>query len=751
MQLTRMEGGGAEGGLIGAGELVDQHLVPGVLDGFDESRSGSENLDAASGDDQSIMRGEGRAPKRKKYHRHTPQQIQELEAFYKECPHPDEKQRLELSRRLNLETRQVKFWFQNRRTQMKTQIERHENMLLKKENDKLRFEQAAMKNALRNPLCTSCGGPVVSPELPFDEQTLKSENARLRDELTRICLLTEKFLGRPISSIASSLTQRSTTSTLDFSLGNIGFQGLNSMDHALSSGLDMSLLGSAVSLPEAPVDKSFIVQLAVTAMDELMKMAAVNTSLWSSSSDGVKEVLNFEEYLATFPPTIGPKPNNFVLDASRDTGLVCLNSLALVETFMDLNQWVSVFPSLVARASTTTVISPGLDGSWNGTLQLMQAELQVLSPLVPLRQVKFLRFCKKHEEGKWAVVDLSIDAVHEGSVALSPFSLCRRLPSGCVIQEMPDGFSKVTWIEHTQYDENVVHPLYRRLLGSGMGFGAKRWLASLQRHCEGLAALMASGEPVENPSGMTASGRKSMFKLARRMSDNFCSGVCASLMSKWERLYPGNVGEESVQLMSRKTVDSPGEPSGIVLSATASVWMPVARQRLFDFLRDKRYRSDWDILSNGGPIQEVVRISKGPDPGNCVSLLRCDTASPSQEMLILQETWTDAASSLIVYAPVDTPAIQSVLGGGDSTYVALLPSGFALYPDPDPAQTGNPAAGCLLTAGFQILVNELPTAKLTVDSVTTVEHLIHCTIEKIHQALDCAAPASRSQNPVPHE
>lgn len=40
-------------------------------------------------------------------------------SFFKECPHPDDKQRSELSRRLGLETKQVKFWFQNRRTQMK--------------------------------------------------------------------------------------------------------------------------------------------------------------------------------------------------------------------------------------------------------------------------------------------------------------------------------------------------------------------------------------------------------------------------------------------------------------------------------------------------------------------------------------------------------------------------------------------------------------------------------------------------------
>jgi homeobox-leucine zipper protein len=39
--------------------------------------------------------------------------------LFKECPHPDEKQRGELSKRLSLDPRQVKFWFQNRRTQMK--------------------------------------------------------------------------------------------------------------------------------------------------------------------------------------------------------------------------------------------------------------------------------------------------------------------------------------------------------------------------------------------------------------------------------------------------------------------------------------------------------------------------------------------------------------------------------------------------------------------------------------------------------
>lgn len=40
-------------------------------------------------------------------------------SLFKECPHPDEKQRMKLSQDLSLKPRQVKFWFQNRRTQMK--------------------------------------------------------------------------------------------------------------------------------------------------------------------------------------------------------------------------------------------------------------------------------------------------------------------------------------------------------------------------------------------------------------------------------------------------------------------------------------------------------------------------------------------------------------------------------------------------------------------------------------------------------
>ena len=50
-------------------------------------------------------------------------------------------------------------------------------------------------------------------------------------------------------------------------------------------------------------------------------------------------------------------------------------------------------------------------------------------------------------------------------------------------------------MEHAEYDEATVHPLYRPLLRSGMALGAHRWVAALQRQCHSLAVLVSSSLP----------------------------------------------------------------------------------------------------------------------------------------------------------------------------------------------------------------------------------------------------------------
>ena len=225
-----------------------------------------------------------------------------------------------------------------------TQLERHENSLLRQENDKLRAENMSIRDAMRNPICSNCGGPAIMGEISLEEQHLRIENARLKDELDRVCALAGKFLGRPISSLAASIGPPLPSSSLELGVGSNGFAGLNAVPTTLPD-FGVGNISSALSVVPPPGragggvtgldQRSMFLELAVAAMDELVKMAQTDEPLWLRSLEGGREMLNLEDYMRSFTPCIGLKPNGFVTDASRETGMVIINSLALVETLMD--------------------------------------------------------------------------------------------------------------------------------------------------------------------------------------------------------------------------------------------------------------------------------------------------------------------------------------------------------------------------------------------------------------------------------
>ncbi|GFZ06319.1 homeobox-leucine zipper family protein [Actinidia rufa] len=561
-----------------------------------ESKSGTDIMEAPSGDDDPDPT---QRAKRKRYHRHTQHQIQEMES------------------------------------RSMSGVRTHK---LRNENDKLRAENIRYKEALSNATCPNCGGPATIGEMSFDEQHLRIENARLREEP----MLT--YPNGPARSI-------------DLGVGNFGLQ----------SGLVGDLYGPGdilrtVSGP-TEADKPMIIELAVAAMEEVIRMAQSGEPLWVSSP--------------------GPKPLGLKSEASRESAVVIMNHVNLVEILMDV----------------------------------MTAEYQVPSPLVPTRENYFVRYCKQHADGTWAVVDVSLDNLRPSSA-----SRCRRRPSGCLIQEVPNGYSKVIWVEHVEVDDRAVHSLYRPLVNSGLAFGAKRWVATLDRQCERLASAMANSIPADVGVITTSEGRKSMLKLAERMVMSFCTGVGASTAHAWTTHY----------LEVEPMMVPPITPNLNLLHMTTQV-IPCLSTLNFVL-------KQWDILSNGGLVQEMAHIANGRDPGNSVSLLRVNSANSSQSnMLILQESCTDSTGSYVIYAPVDIVAMNVVLSGGDPDYVALLPSGFAILPD-GPTQHGAVipevgSGGSLLTVAFQILVDSVPTAKLSLGSVATVNSLIKCTVERIKSAV----------------
>lgn len=65
-------------------------------------------------------------------------------------------------------------------------------------------------------------------------------------------------------------------------------------------------------------------------------------------------------------------------------------------------------------------------------------------------------------------------------------------------------------------------------------------------------------------------------------------------------------------------------------------------------------------------------------------------------MLILQESCIDSSGSLVIYSPMDLPAINIALSGEDTTYIPLLPSDFTISSDGRQGQRSNEAS-CNIT------------------------------------------------------
>ncbi|KAK7283660.1 hypothetical protein RIF29_13339 [Crotalaria pallida] len=685
--------------------------------------SGSDNFDAGSGDDHDANEDTPRR-RRKKYHRHTPQQIQELEA----------------------------------RTQMKTQLERHENMMLRQENEKLRAENTMMKESMANPMCKTCGGQAIPGQISFEDHQVRIENARLKDELNRICALAQKFLGRSVSSMVAPLGHHLQQQNSGMELAGMGIMnnngfgapsnvGMPQMPMGLDLGMGnggfgapplpaMPLIKQSLALMGSPSENTMLLQLGLTAMEELVKLSQPDNPLWIKSSDGRREVLDLEEYGKVVSPCMGPRPNGYVTEATRESGLVLANCLSVVETLMNADQWSEIFPALVARSLTLPVMPGDTSGTKDGELQVVHAEVHLPSPLVPVRQMTFLRFCKEISEGTWAVVDTSVDigqSIFSASAA-HPFMGSRRLPSGCIVRD--------TSSEHNQYDESAVHQLYRPLVSSGIGFGAQKWVASLQRHYEYVASLNSPSLTPEDPAGLSLAGKRGMLKITQQITNSFFSGVCPSAAHQWEPLQFEAL-DDSMKIMARKTVT--GEPDGIVLSAATSVWLPVPQQNLFDYLSDERSRTDWDVMANNGPIQELFHIPKGQGHGNNISVLRPSANGADSNVLILQDAFTDNTSSVIVYVAMDMDSLNTVMSGGETTLVGVLPSGFVIHPDGrgGGSSSSNSSAGdgggSFLTVGLQILLNSLSNANmLSMDSVFSVNNLIADTVQKIKVALGVA-------------
>ncbi|KAM7279413.1 hypothetical protein ACFE04_006547 [Oxalis oulophora] len=699
-------------------------LTLGIKVGGDRSHSSQEREGSTSSNI---------SPK-KNYQRHTPEQIQHLEAFFKDCPHPTKEQRHRLSSDLGLEIKQVKFWFQNKRTQLKAHSDRHDNSSLRAENESILCENLALREVLQNVVCNTCRNSTPPNEEDQQRDLLKlhEENIRLKEEHERVACFLAQFVGRTQEAVLSSPSNPSLT-TINL-LNPSSFTPHPTMGLDNGSGLEIHPFMGATD-----AEKPLIFEAAAAAMKELIKLICNNEPLWlmTSAPPEGRYVMNQNTCKKLFPrPSYFRTPTARV-ESSKDLGVVPMDAGRLVAMMMKENGMLDLFPTILSKAKIHQVIEEGKPDNQNGRLMLMYQQ-HIVSPLVTPRDFYVLRYCLMVEAGKWVILDVSYNWLREKM----PLTRSWRLPSGCLIQEMPTGLSKVTWVEHVEVDDiSGTHCLFRDLVQNGSAYGAERWIITLRRMCERFNNRNAEIEPHNTV--------KNILQLSQRMINNFCSSLSMSGEIDFGHLNEGKTS--GLRLSVRKAVGR-GQPDGMIVTAATSLWLPLHREVVSNFFSDLRNRSKWDILTSGHQLKELAHIVTGSHPGNSTSLIRPFLPSDSY-MLILQECWADQFGGMIVYAPIDVRAMNVMTATGETEDIPIIPTGFIISGDGGRSRAtrgcdlslssasssrASGAAGSLLTVVYQILHSVQTTQEVNMECLATINGLVNSSVQKIKVAFNCS-------------
>ncbi|CAL0301021.1 unnamed protein product [Lupinus luteus] len=667
--------------------------------------------------------------------RHTPQQIAKLEEFFKEQPSPNDHQRKQIAEELELEPRQIKFWFQNKRTKSKAELEREQNDALRAENFKLKMESFIMIEQLKTIKCSSCGNlPCQNFENNKNVEQLMLENARLKDEIEKTRKLVESNMEKP---------QSQPELQLELTLG-IGC----SNDPSQASAANISAVQSVpqnlgLSSDENIIPKAQMIGAAIAAKDELLRLLTTNEPLWiKSRADNQTLILHRRSYERIFPRVPLIESSKTREESSKGSRIVNISPMRLVDMFMDPGIWRHLFSTIISKAHTIQEVGMGTLENRSGAILLMHADMHVLSPLVPSREFNFLRYCEQITDSVWVITDVSIDYLKEKT--LTPHSW--KLPSGCLIKAMLNGFTEVTWVEHVELDDNIqTYSLYKDVVSTGIAYGAQRWLSELSRMSERLSSFVPNYIPSNDTGAVigAAEGRKGMIKLCHRMLKSFCEMLNMSKRGL-QQVMTRKTKEGVWICMNQMNIES-GQGNRRSLVTAASFWLPNPLNDVLNFFIDADKRAQWDFYwRESNPPIEISRICNRQHSANFISLFqeKIPAANPSERVIIIQENFVNHLGSYIVYAPIKVGELGVTLRGHDLSMVSLLPSGITIT---EAVSTANVSAageasssrnhgrtrGSLVTIALQIQISDY----INSGFMETANSLLNLTVQRIKDGL----------------
>ncbi|CAM6082432.1 unnamed protein product [Calypogeia fissa] len=590
-----------------------------------------------------------------KYVRYTNEQVEALERVYNECPKPSSIRRQQLIKDCpilaNIEPKQIKVWFQNRRCREKQRKEATRllsvnakltalNKLLMEENERLTKHTSQL--AIENQYLRQHSNP---------DRNMKPSSRRLQEQ------------------------QMATPDTSSESVVTGGLQQHPTPQH-----------------PPRDASPAGLLAIAEETLTEFLAKATGTAIDWIQMP-GMKP---------------GPDPLGIVAIAhgcvgvaARACGLVGLEPAKVAEVLKDRPAWLRDCRRLDLLGSFPT-------GN-GGTVELVYTQMYAPTTLAPPRDFCTLRYTSFLEDGSLVICERSLSGAH-GGPTMPPvqfFVRAEMMPSGYLIRPCEGGGCVIHIVDHMDLESwsvpEVLRPLYESsaILAQKMTIGALRHLRRLAQEIPGEVVL--GGD--QQPSVLRA--------LSQRVARGFNEAVNGFSDDGWSALASDgmddvtvvvNANPNSKQFGGQQTSsDRLCSIGGGILCAKASMLLQnVPPALLIRFLRE--HRSEWADCDIDADAAAALRTSNyiGAESrgGICSGQLPLPLAHAVEQEEFLEVVKLDGHSSaqdvnglgrdtflLQLCSGVDENAVgacaQLVFAPVDvavSDDVPLLPSGFRVIP-----------------------------------------------------------------------
>lgn len=148
----------------------------------------------------------------------------------------------------------------------------------------------------------------------------------------KVATLLSKYIGKPLSQIDSLMY--AAGSSLDLSPGILMNQAMRSPNLTNPAiGNNAALAYQVYTIPE--MEKKLMAETAASAMEEFIRILQINEPMWIQCHNDGRYVLNHDNYDKLFQRANHFKTSTARVESSKDSGIVTISALHLVDMFLD--------------------------------------------------------------------------------------------------------------------------------------------------------------------------------------------------------------------------------------------------------------------------------------------------------------------------------------------------------------------------------------------------------------------------------